>query len=897
MDDDVQPSVVVLLPDSPQVVTSVLAAMVCGYEVTVLNPLLTENELKPQMKELCPDLLVTNTRYLSKGMQASYFSSDTTFVGKILLLPSAFEEQKSESVDLIVNRFSQQNLVSYEQLLHTLTDEDLAAVEDYSQEYTLSIFTFKSGRHKSPRLVSFHASQLTWLMDQLTADGALESLDQHSRVLGMTPFFVLHTFISICVSLRAGATYICHAENHDRNMTVAIQNVSATHIVLAPSHIRSLVLTEQSKWAGADCSSLQGIVCFASCPVDTQMAEFALSLLGCAYAQDDLFLHQVYGACSLAPFTHSNRIVHAEMGSVDKIHESVKQLLRRNRNVNREGFVPVGKCLNGVECVVAPLPRGYATVGYTEEVNRKVLRDDCKEVGTNIIGELCVRSRSIPVVTRTSGKNIQDSYLYTGEVGYVDENGNHFVLPAFNRRQVLCIDGSELSPAEIESALLKCSGVSSAHVFACPHPKGYPSEFIAKAMIVPNEVATFRKGSLSVKIRDSVLAQLKTYLSEFKIPNFRYRDKNGIVLTEELPMINDSVVDHWRIHADNAGPRNLAYFANALRCPTIPPLDEVVDVETKESLSSFESAEDKGFTTPPAPPMDDLKPLHTQNEELKTMNAKLKKEKAKMRKETILLLEKLEETQKTQADFKEQVRQALRNAKQADNLLSAKRKENESLCAEVEQLKAQIEDLKQAKTMQAKASGDAQSEMHILSNEVKSMKQEVETWKQRCSMYQNSLKRQQVALTESEEKLRLANTMRQREHEENAFRLKRLNEALNQLKAKNPSTKKKAAAEKSLYDPAVITRLLNASREEIRHLMKCRIRHMKQNESLKTMETTLKARNEHLENLCHRLNVENSVAVDFMLKLNAKKQAEESAALLGSPESKLLVDPQCRSCR
>ena len=871
-------------------VVALFGAMMIGCEVTVLNSVLTESELKPQLKEINPHLLVTNTRYLSKSMHACFFASDSPCVDKILLLPCSIDDQKSESVDLIISRFSQQNLVSYEQLLRSIQDQDLPLQETFSRDYSLGTFSFRNGRQKNPRLLSFSAVNLSTLFNQFEADGAFDALQASETVLGLTPLFCLRTIFALVVTLNRGATFVCGSESGERNIGAAIQAHSAAMVVVSPQQIRSLVLTEQAKWNGVKCWNLHGLVCLASCPVDAQMAKFALALLRGAQAKAELFLHQMYGASYLTPFTHSTRVNSSETGGVERVYEQVKQLLRRNRNVNRGGFVLVGKALRDVDCVIASLPNNYAKPGYVEESNLRLTRDENEDVGSNKLGEVYIRSKCVPSAStrsRSSGKTLAGSYVFTGDIGYRDEHGVLYVLPAFNRRQVLSIDNCEVSPAELEAALTKCSGVNRAHVFACPHPKGYPSEFIAKAVVVPTEIANFRKGSLGVKIRDTILAQLKTHLAEFKIPSIRYRNQNGIVLTEELPMVNGSEVDHWRIHTENCGPRTLAYFENAVKCQSLTPLEDPIEVESKESLSSLDSNEEKGFVTPPAPPMDELNSLRAQQCELNSANAKLKKEKAKIRNETLLLLEKLEETQKAHGELKLQLRAAVKSAKQADSLLGDKREENKALSTEVKQLKqklAKLQKLKSRDTSSNSVSGDNSA----IQERVDQMKQELDSWKQRCGMYQNSLKRQQIALTESEEKLRLANEMRQREHEENAFRLKKLHDGINQLKAKNSTRKKKIPDRNALYEPEVITRLLNASREEIRHLMRCRVRHKNEAESLKSVEQTLKARNEHLETLCHRLNVENSVAVDFMLKLNEQKK--ESPALLGSPESKLVVD-------
>ncbi|MFZ5944648.1 MAG: o-succinylbenzoate--CoA ligase [Bacillota bacterium] len=95
----------------------------------------------------------------------------------------------------------------------------------------------------------------------------------------------------------------------------------------------------------------------------------------------------------------------------------------------------------------------------------KIVKDG-KELKAGEVGEIIVKG---PNVTKgyyrnqaEMGKVVKDGWLYTGDLGYLDEDGFLFVL---DRRSDLIISGGEnIYPAEVESVILKHPAVEDAGV-------------------------------------------------------------------------------------------------------------------------------------------------------------------------------------------------------------------------------------------------------------------------------------------------------------------------------------------------------------------------------------------------------------------------------------------------
>jgi long-chain acyl-CoA synthetase len=115
----------------------------------------------------------------------------------------------------------------------------------------------------------------------------------------------------------------------------------------------------------------------------------------------------------------------------------------------------------------------FGSVGTPlENVHIKIVNDQGDEMSPGDIGEITISSRGImkgywnrPEKTSTA---IRDGWLYTGDMGYMDQDGN---LSFMDRREdIIYKGGFSIYPSEIEYILKKHPQVEDVAVIATPHP-------------------------------------------------------------------------------------------------------------------------------------------------------------------------------------------------------------------------------------------------------------------------------------------------------------------------------------------------------------------------------------------------------------------------------------------
>jgi O-succinylbenzoic acid--CoA ligase len=168
------------------------------------------------------------------------------------------------------------------------------------------------------------------------------------------------------------------------------------------------------------------------------------------------------------------------------------------------------------------------------------IRQDGRKVPPGEVGMIYLKGPTItpgyadrPEATRAV---LQDGWLATGDIGYLDAEGYLYVL---DRRSDLIISGGEnIYPAEIEAALLSHPAVAEAGVCGQADPQ-WGQVPIAFVRLRPDQ-------SISA---ESLLAHLQTRLARYKLPRAIHfvtelpRNSSGKLLRRQLPTLLDPAVD------------------------------------------------------------------------------------------------------------------------------------------------------------------------------------------------------------------------------------------------------------------------------------------------------------------------------------------------------------------
>ena len=150
----------------------------------------------------------------------------------------------------------------------------------------------------------------------------------------------------------------------------------------------------------------------------------------------------------------------------------------------------------------------------------KIIDDDGNDVPTGERGEICFRGANLirgywnkPEATAEA---IQDGWLRSGDIGYLDEAG--FVFVADRAKDMVIRAGENIYCAEVESAVYEHPSVFEAAVFGLPHDR------------LGEEVAVAVMAKRDMTINPAELQQfLAERVAKFKVPSHVF------VFEEQLP--------------------------------------------------------------------------------------------------------------------------------------------------------------------------------------------------------------------------------------------------------------------------------------------------------------------------------------------------------------------------
>jgi malonyl-CoA/methylmalonyl-CoA synthetase len=165
--------------------------------------------------------------------------------------------------------------------------------------------------------------------------------------------------------------------------------------------------------------------------------------------------------------------------------------------------------------------RRGGTVGFPlPGVSLRVQDDEGQSLLTNEIGGIQVKGPNVfsgywRMPEKTAEEFTKDGYFKTGDVGKIDERG--YVHIVGRSKDLIISGGYNVYPAEIEGYINELSGVAESALIGVPHP-----DFgeVGIAVVIAKPGATLNA--------DSILADLKSKLANFKIPK-------RCVVVPELP--------------------------------------------------------------------------------------------------------------------------------------------------------------------------------------------------------------------------------------------------------------------------------------------------------------------------------------------------------------------------
>ncbi|MBL0419373.1 AMP-binding protein [Ramlibacter sp. AW1] len=314
-----------------------------------------------------------------------------------------------------------EGIVAYEDLLREARAEPLAL---RAQPDDTLFLIYTSGTTGVPKGVMLgNEGQL----EQARVQSLSHLASPTDRMLIVMPFYHIGGPTELLTYTVVGATIVLHRQFDAHAILASIAEHRVTSAHLAPTMI-SMMLDVQEK-TPCDLSSLHTI-CYASAPMSVALSIRARKVFG------PIFM-QIYG------------MTEAGLGTTLLKHQHVLEGDERQR----KRLASAGQAYLGTEL--------------------KILADDGSECPGGVVGEVCLRSRSVMQgywrKPEATAQALADGVLHTGDMGYLDED--HYLFIVDRKKDMVISGGENIYSREVEEALLMHPAVAEVAVIGVPDPK------------------------------------------------------------------------------------------------------------------------------------------------------------------------------------------------------------------------------------------------------------------------------------------------------------------------------------------------------------------------------------------------------------------------------------------
>ncbi len=453
--------VAIMLPNTPQSVISFFGILFAGGVVVQTNPLYTERELEYQMRDsgakviICMDILFPRVTKIKEKTELQHIVvtaiKDYLPFPKNLIYPFIQKKQYG----LIVN-------VKHEGHHHLFTEIIKSPIGTLSKpeidfEEDLAVLQYTGGTTGSPKGVMLTHKNLASNTIMCKA-WLYKSKKAKETILGIVPFFHVYGMTTVMLlSVLEAQKMVLLPKFVPETALKTIQKQKPTLFPGAPTiYIGLLNHPDFNKY---DLSSIECCIS-GSAPLPVEIQQQFEEVTGGKLVEG-------YGLTETSPVTHSNFLW-------DR-----------------------------------PRVSGSIGVPYPDtDVEIRSLEHD-QSVPYYEIGEIVIKGPQVMKGywnrAEETAITLRDGWLYTGDLGYMDENGYFYVVD--RKKDIIIAGGFNIYPREIEEVLYQHEDV--AEVVAARVPDPYRGETV-KAYIVLKEGSTVTQEELDRFTRK--------HLAAFKVP-------------------------------------------------------------------------------------------------------------------------------------------------------------------------------------------------------------------------------------------------------------------------------------------------------------------------------------------------------------------------------------------
>jgi long-chain acyl-CoA synthetase len=412
----------------------------------------------------------------------NYSEASTLFVGPELLgMAGSLRPRLPRVKNFISLEGPAPVMIDYNDLLASSRSQE--PVVDIDEDDPLCII-YTSGTTGVPRGALYTQRRFVDDSRTLALDMCLQPGDRRVQI---TPLFHIAGNSHFRSSLyTAGCNIILKFFDPAATLEI-IQKERATHMDLVPTHLAAILnLPDLDKY---DLSSLK-FLWYGGSPMPLEVVKKGIKAFGPVLAQ-------AYGQSESGPaIAHLSR----------QDHDVLDRPEAEQKKLTSAGRPDIG-------------------------VQVRIVDDENKDVAPGEVGEIIVRSQHIMVEywrkPDDTEVNLRDGWLYTGDMGYWDEQG--YIYIADRKKDMIISGGENVYPREIEEVLHWHPAVLEATVIGVPDP--YWVERVHAVVVTKKEART---------TAEEIIAFCKMHLAGYKTPksvdfvDSLPRNPSGKILKREL---------------------------------------------------------------------------------------------------------------------------------------------------------------------------------------------------------------------------------------------------------------------------------------------------------------------------------------------------------------------------
>ncbi|MBB5324636.1 long-chain acyl-CoA synthetase [Anoxybacillus tepidamans] len=457
----------IMLPNCPQAVISYYGVLMAGGIIVQTNPLYTERELEHQLNDSGATVIITLDMLYPKVVKVKattslkhiIVTSVQDYLPPIKKLLYPFVQKKQNQPLVHIEERDDQHL--FKRIIASTKAEEIDIEIDPIEEVALLQYTGGTTGFPKAAMLTHRNLIANTLM---CAHWMYRCQKGEEAILGVLPFFHVYGMTTIMnLSVMQAYKMILLPKFDVETVLKTIEKQKPTLFPGAPTmYIALLNHPNLSKY---DLSSIK--VCISgSAPLPVEVQEKFEKITGGK-------LIEGYGLTEASPVTHSN-------------------------------FLWDGERIKG--SIGVPWPDTDAKI---------ISLETGQEANVNEIGELVVRGPQVmkgywnqPFETDSV---LRDDWLYTGDMGYMDEKGYFFIVD--RKKDMIIASGYNIYPREVEEVLYEHPKVQEAVVVGVPHE--YRGETV-KAFIVLKEGEQCTEEELDQFMRNRLAAYKVPRIYEFR---------------------------------------------------------------------------------------------------------------------------------------------------------------------------------------------------------------------------------------------------------------------------------------------------------------------------------------------------------------------------------------------